>query len=371
VRTVNVTLVIVPGTAATPSVRMTKRAAQPGCVPSKVVPTQIGLVDNFEQLVGWPTPLAVLLLNACGVPVTDAQVAASFSNGDSPLTLAAIDNYSGVFVGTWTPRSVSPQATVTVSATTLDSMTASAQVTGEVAAGTAPVLASNAALNVFNRQSGGAFAPGTIVEIYGSNLAPGIVPASSAPLATTLGGTSVLIGGVAAPLFYVSPGQINAQVPFELTPGNQYQIQVNKSGTLSTPEMVQVAAQTPAIAALASGQVIAQRYPDYSLVTEDAPARPGDHLTIYLTGLGATDQRVASGAPSPASALIHPLAAPTLTLNGNTVPVDFAGLAPGSVGLYQINFEVPEGTPGGNLVLVVCQAGSISNAATLPVKRER
>jgi uncharacterized protein (TIGR03437 family) len=172
-------------------------------------------------------------------------------------------------------------------------------------------------------------------------------------------------------LFYVSPGQINAQVPFELTPGNQYQIQVNNAGALSTPEMIQVAAQTPAIAALASGQVIAQRYPDYSLVMDDAPARPGDHLTIYLTGLGATDQRVASGAPSPASALIHPLAAPTLTLNGNTVPVDFAGLAPGSVGLYQINFEVPEGTPGGNLALVVSQAGSISNAATLPVKRER
>jgi uncharacterized protein (TIGR03437 family) len=114
--------------------------------------------------------------------------------------------------------------------------------------------------------------------------------------------------------------------------------------------------------------VIAQRYPDYGLVTDDAPAKPGDHLTIYLTGLGATDQTVASGAPSPATVLIHPLAAPALTLNGRTVPVDFAGLTPGSVGLYQINFEVPEGTPGGNVVLVVSQAGSSSNAATLPVK---
>jgi transcriptional regulator of acetoin/glycerol metabolism len=85
-------------------------------------------------------------------------------------------------------------------------------------------------------------------------------------LVNTLGGTSVLIGGIPAPLYYGSPGQINAQAPFELIPGNLCQIQVNSNGALSTPGTIQVATATPGVAALPTGQVIAQ-HADYSLVT--------------------------------------------------------------------------------------------------------
>jgi len=207
------------------------------------------------------------------------------------------------------------------------------------------------------------------VEIYGSNFSAGIAQASGKPLATSLGGTSVLIGGIAAPLFYVSPGQIDAQLPFELAPGNLYQVQVNNSGALSTPAVIPLTPESPGIAALASGQVIAQRYPDHSLVTDAIPAKPEDYLTIYLVGLGATDPPVAAGISSPAGLLIHPVVAPMLYLNGNPVPVKFAGLSPGSVGLYQINFQVPAGTPDGELTLVVSQGGVKSNVTILPVKR--
>jgi uncharacterized protein (TIGR03437 family) len=368
VRTVNVTLIVVPASAQKPSSQVAAMATQSGCVPTRLVPTQIGLVDNYEQRVGWPTAVSVILLNDCGTAVTNAQVVASFSNGDPLLTLTPVDNTSGVFSGTWTPRSVSPQASITVNAAEPDSMAASTQITGQVAAGTAPVVASNGTVHAFNSQIGAALAPGTIVAIYGSNLAAGASQASGAPVATTLGGSSVLIGGIAAPLFYVAPGQINAQIPFELTPGNQFQVQVNNGGALSTPDSIQLVSVAPGIAALPFGQVIAQRYPDNSRVTADAPAKPGDYLTIYLLGLGATDQRVATGAASPAGVLVHPLIAPTLTLNGNTVPIAFAGLTPGMVGLYQINFQVPESAPAGDLKLVVSQAGTDSNATILPVK---
>ena len=359
VRTVNVTLVVVPARLST----------QPECVPNQLDPAQIGLVDNFQQFVGWPTALAVIALNNCGSPVTDTQLVASFSNGDPPLTLTPVGSSSGMFSGTWTPRSVSPQATVSVNATSPNLRPAFTKVTGQVVAGTAPLLAPDGTVQAFYSQIGGALAPGTIVEIYGSNFAGGIAQTLGEPLTTTLGGTSVLIGGIAAPLFYVSPEQINAQLPFALLPGNLYQVQVNNGGALSTPNSIEVAPHTPGIAALESGQVIAQSYPNYSLVTEAAPAKPGQYVTIYLVGLGATDPPVAAGASSPADGLAHPLIAPTLNLNGNTVPIEFAGLTPGSVGLYQINFQVPADTPDGDLTLIVSQGGVDSNAATLPVKQ--
>jgi uncharacterized protein (TIGR03437 family) len=178
----------------------------------------------------------------------------------------------------------------------------------------------------------------------------------------------VQIGGIAAPLFYAAPGQINVQVPFELAPGNRYQVQVNNGGSLSTPDSIQVAPVSPGMAVL-SGVIIAQRYPDNSLITEASPAKPGDYLTIYLVGLGATDQPVATGAAAPGNTLVHPLAVPTLTLNGNPVPVAFAGLTPLFVGLYQMNFQIPANTPNGDLNLVVSQAGVASNMAILPVKQ--
>jgi uncharacterized protein (TIGR03437 family) len=191
---------------------------------------------------------------------------------------------------------------------------------------------------------------------------------STLPLSTTLGDASVWIGGMAAPLYYVSPGQINAQIPFELSPGNQYEVRINSGGALSTPGSIQLAAVSPGIAASISGQIVAQHLPDYSLVTAASPARPGEYLAFYLAGLGATDYAVATGAGSPLKPLAGPLAGPTLTLDGNTVPIAFVGLTPSSVGLYQINFQVPEGTPDGDLKLIVSQSGSQSNPAVLPVK---
>ena len=90
---------------------------------------------------------------------------------------------------------------------------------------------------------------------------------------------------------------------------------------------------------------------------------------LYLAGLGATDVPLATGAASPANPLAHPLIPPTLTLNGVNQLYQFAGLTPGLVGLYQINFLVPAGTPEGDMQLIVSQSGIASNAVILPVHR--
>jgi uncharacterized protein (TIGR03437 family) len=365
VRTVNVTL-IVPGIG--PAIVSGEAGSQAACTPTKLVLTQVGLFHNFQQPIGWPAALAVKVLTDCGSPVGSGQVIASFSNGDPPLMLSNVYNSNGLFAGTWTPRSIGPQVTITSIATAPNLSPVSTQITGEVTVNTAPILALKGALHIFNPQVGAALAPGTIVQIYGSHLAAQPVQSTTVPLGTTLGDTSVWIGGLAAPLYYVSPGQINAQIPFELPPGNQYQVQVSANGALSTAGTIQLAAVAPGIAVSGTGEVIAQRFPDYSLVTDAAPAKPGEHLVIYLSGLGATDQSVATGAGSPSQPLAGPLEGPTLTLNGLHVPIDFVGLTPGSVGLYQINFQVPFGTFDGDLNLFVSQPGAQSNFATLPVK---
>ena len=197
-----------------------------------------------------------------------------------------------------------------------------------------------------------------------------VVVANTIPLTNSLNNTSVIIGGVAAPLYFVSPGQINAQVPFELTAGNPYQVIVNANGALSTPNPIQLTADSPGIAQFAAGQIIAQHLSDNSLVTETSPAAPGETIVFYVAGMGLTNPDVPSGIASPSSNLAVPLDNPALTLNGVPVPpakIIFAGLTPTLVGLYQVDFTVPSNAPDGDLLLVLTQTSGLSNSTILPV----
>ncbi len=357
VRTVNVTLIVQAGSAAS-------------CVPKNLVPTQTGLVNNFAQPVSWPAQLAVTLLNDCGQPVTNGQVFATFSNGDSALPLNAVSTTSGIYMGTWTPRNASGQAAIVVTAIASGFPTATVQIVGQVTPNAAPVLNLNGTLDAFaiGPEVGAPVAPGTIVQIYGSNLAAQVTPNSSLPLPTDLGETSVYIGGMPAPLYFVSPGQINAQVPFELPAGQTDQVIVSANGALSTPIPIQLTNDAPGIAQFPAGQVIATHSNGVSLITETSPAAPNEIVVLYLVGMGPTDQNVPSGTASPSASLANALDTATLTLNGAPVTnILFAGLTPTAVGLYQINFKVPANAPNGDLQLVVTQPSGQSNSAILPV----
>jgi uncharacterized protein (TIGR03437 family) len=370
VRTVNVTLLILKeGTVATQYLRESTLIshAMTACVPTRLIATQAGLFNNFAQLAGWPAPLTVRLIDDCGSRVAGAQVSTTFSNGDPPLRLTPLDSSSGIYFGTWTPRAVRAQVAVIATATVSSFAADSATVTGEVRSNNAPILTPNGTVHVFNPLVGAALAPGEVVAIYGSNLAIQNATATVAPLPTSLAGVSVLIGGIPAPLYFVSPTQVNAQVPYELAPGVQYQIQVNANGALSTSGSIQIVSVAPGVAAYPSGQIIAQHAADYSLVSETSPARPGEYVVLYLAGLGATDNVVATGAAAPSSPLSHPLIAPSVTLNGGSVPVGFAGLTPTSVGLYQIDLQIPANAPTGNLSLSVSQAAQAGNVTTISV----
>jgi len=366
---VNVTLVVqsASGAATTSSTGARPEAVAAGCSPTVLVPTQTGLVSNFSAPASWPTPLAINLIDNCGNAIPAGQIVATFSNGDAPQVLSLVNATSGLYSTTWTPRKTSAQVTISARATATGFPAATAQINGQVTPNTAPVLSPHSTLHIFDPLVGGALGPGNIVQIYGTGLASSATAPTTLPLPTTFGGTSVLIGGIPAPLYYVSPGQINAQVPFELATGSQYQVIVSANGALSTPDTIQVAPVSPGIAAFATGEIIAQ-HSDGSLITDAAPAAPGEYIVFYLAGLGLTDNPVTTGAGSPSSPLARPVAPPTLTIGGEPTTVLFAGLTPGLVGLYQLNAQVPPDAPNGVLPLIVTQNGTAANSTLLPVK---
>ncbi len=368
VRTVNVTLVVeTPLSAVSAATSSLKPADTPACAGAKLVPAPTGLVSNFSAPASWPTPITLKLVDTCGSIIGKGQIVATFSNGDPPLALSPVNANTGIYSGTWTPRKSGSQTVITAQATASGYSPASVQVSGQVTPNSAPELAPNGTLDIFNPQVGGGLGPGNIVQIYGKSLATQPISAETLPLPTKVAGTQVLIGGITAPLFYVSPTQVNAQIPFELHAGQQYQVIVSANGALTTPQSIQLNAGAPAVLQFTSGLVIAQ-HPDGTLVSDSAPAVPGEFLVLYMTGLGETDATVTTGDPSPSNPLANVLDVPVLTLNDRQIQLLFAGLTPGLVGLYQINMQVPADLPSATYNLAVAQKGVISNTTSLPVK---
>ena len=224
-----------------------------------------------------------------------------------------------------------------------------------------PVFAQTPQINpggVLNGASfavGAPMAPGVIFSIFGTNLTDGgQADAVNTPLPTRLAGARVLVNNVAAPLFFVSPLQINAQFPVELAGLAEAQIQVEvqtSGGTLtSAPEPVTVASASPGIFTLdknGSGAGTILRNSDFSLICPQGradcasnPAIRGEAIAIYLTGLGQVAGTWSSG--EVATEAVHTTVTPVVQFDGNEVPVLYSGLAVGFVGLYQINVVVPE-----------------------------
>jgi uncharacterized protein (TIGR03437 family) len=363
VRSVNVTLTV---TAPDSQPRAARAAA--GCTPQRIVATHVGLTTNFSSPAGWPRTIAVRLNDDCGALLASGDVVANFSNGDAPVRLSLSDPATATYSATWVPAKAQPQITVTATASVAGLPNASAAVVGGVVPNIVPVLARNGILHNFNPVLGGTLAPGTVITIYGTALAAGTIAPQAVPLPTTLDGTTVIVGGIPAPLFFVSPGQINAQLPYQLIAGREYQVVVQADAALTNPEPIQLAPLAPGVARLADGRAIAQ-HADFSLVTAESPAKPGENLVIYLAGMGLTDNAVASGAVSPAEPLARVSSDLEVTLGSKPVKLFFAGLTPGLVGIYQINFQVPEDAASGDLVLSVQQAGVPANTSLLPVAR--
>lgn len=220
--------------------------------------------------------------------------------------------------------------------------------------GEPPFYTAGSVVNSADNQPG-KFAPNTIATIYGVNLARGtkaLTPDDirGGVLPTVLPGTGVrvLVGNLPANLYYVSPGQINFLIPPNLLPG-AFEMQVTLDGLAGPAIPIQLAAAAPALFQAGTEMVIAVRT-DGSLITADTPAKPGDLVIVFATGLGQTIPPVAYGLVPQYAAPLKQLAAFRVVLDGTVLDaaaVTYAGIAPGFAGLYQINLVLPAST-GGN-----------------------
>lgn len=212
----------------------------------------------------------------------------------------------------------------------------------------APYYTAESIVNAADFQPG-PLAPNTLGTLFGTGLAyvtRGLAPEDivGGVLPNVLPGTGVriLIGGLAANILYVSPGQINFLVPNLLRPGRT-ELQVVRNGLAGPPVPFEIASASPAIFQADAQTVIAAR-PDGSPITADQPAKAGDILTLYATGLGDTVPPVVYSNLSFKAAQIRQFAEFKLLLDG--MPLDsslilYAGIAPGFAGLYQINVQIP------------------------------
>ena len=213
----------------------------------------------------------------------------------------------------------------------------------------------------------GGVAPGSLISIYGANLAIATSNGFSLPLPISFSGTSVTVNGVLSPLLYVGPSQINAQVPPNTAVGPAtVVVSGNGVGGLGT---VNVLAAAPGLFADGSGRAAAQ-HSDGSFVTTASPASSGEYVTFYGTGQGPLNLTPAAGAAAGFGASLSScLDTVTVTMNGliSTGQYNFCGLASGFVGLTQINASIPAGLPAGDVPVVVTINGVSSLPAVLAV----
>ena len=202
-------------------------------------------------------------------------------------------------------------------------------------------------------------APGMFVSLYGAELAPSAAQALTLPLPTELNGVRVLANGTPIGLQFVGPAQINAILPE--TARGLVTLEVRTAGGAHQINVL-IDSASPAIFTqngTGTGYAAVTQAVSGALITPDSPARRGDVLTVYGTGLGVTENR---------AGLAWAVLAPTVEIGGVRVAPLYAGRAPGFAGLDQVNFVVPPDAPRGTAVPVrLISNGRASNETTLPI----
>jgi uncharacterized protein (TIGR03437 family) len=348
---------------------LTPGTSAAACTARRMVIVETKLGNRFSLQAGWPIPMLVQAADDCGMTVTNATVVASFTSGDPPVVFQNLKN--GQYTATWVPVTKGSIG-VTVRAVASGLEDGVFQFSGTLGeASKLPLVFRDGWVNAASFDRYKPLAPGMIFSLFGSNLAEGRNLASQIPLPKMMGNLKATMGGYEVPLFYADSGQVNAQVPFELAPGVATLVVTGKDSA-GAPGSVTIVNAQPGVFTVSqsgTGQGVVLDALN-NLVDSSHAVKAGEVVVIYATGLGATSPAVATGQAAPA---VPPLALVTtpvkVTIGGVDATVEFAGLAPGFVGLYQVNARVPAGVAAGNAVaLVITQNGVASNTVTIAVK---
>lgn len=203
------------------------------------------------------------------------------------------------------------------------------------------------------------FAPGMILTVFGTDLAPSTWTASSVPLVDQMAGVSVSMNGLDAPLYYVSASQLNVQVPYGISGGSTVSLTVNNNGQ-STTSNFSVSSAAPGIFTDETGALVPFK-----------TAAIGQVITLFITGAGAVSPAIATGAaPAEGTAIASlpvPIQGAQVMIGSEIAPIQFIGIPVGLVGVVQINFMIPNTVAAGTQSVVVSIGNILSPPATLTI----
>ncbi len=226
-------------------------------------------------------------------------------------------------------------------------------------------IPSGGVVNAATFQVGQGLAPGSYISIFGADLSDTSLAETTTSLPVSLGQVSVSFdgGGKSLPghLHFISPKQVNVQIPWEYQGQSSVTMKVSLYGYLSGPTYtVPLATYSPGVFAVTDDATGAA-------ITATNPAKRAGVIVIYANGLGPVDTPQSSGDPAPPLKLVGTLAPPTVSIGGSAATVNFSGLAPGFVGLYQVNVAVPPDAPTGTQTLKLT-IGGVSVSVNLTVQ---
>jgi uncharacterized protein (TIGR03437 family) len=338
--------------------------------------------------------LSVPLPGASQAPHIDAVSPASLAGGAGPVTVTLSGaNFAATSAVRWNGSDrpttfANGKLSITLATADLAAAgRATAMVFNPVAGGSlsnavnvpvgpAPAATTGGTVSAANPSVSGTLVPGAIESIYGTSLAPGTVVAAAPPLPSTLGGVTVEINGTPAALYFVSPGQINFQTPWEVQGFDRATVSIINGTLTGTSFQVKVADAAPALfstngagtgqgAVLIAGpEVVAAPAGTFP---GSRPVQRGEFLEIFGTGLGAVSRYPFDGGTLSGLSITK---TPAVTIGGAAATtVLYSGLTPGAVGLYQVNVQVPAGAATGDAVPVfISLSGVTSNSVTIAVR---
>jgi uncharacterized protein (TIGR03437 family) len=215
-----------------------------------------------------------------------------------------------------------------------------------------------------------AVAPGSLISVLGHDLSPVNLATKEMPLPTALGESCLTANGAPAPMLFVSPTQVNAQLPYFLD-GN-VTLTLHTPGGVSDNFTLNMTPTAPGVFRTVLEQTGAEvatvvRAKNNLPVTASNPVHRGDAIVIYATGLGRTWPAVEAGMPAPFEPLAVAETPPEVELGGVGLPVLYAGLTPGCAGIYQINAQVPSRVPVGMSIPLIVRQGGASTSLTVRV----
>ncbi len=365
---------IAQGTAATvdlvvdPTVEPTLNVEGGGAAPAGI--RVLGLtVAEVEQ--GGDFDIELFGAGLDSVPLDVASIT-TWGTGLSPLpqtisrtTVRLSDG--GTFPGILFRVRVSPEAPIGLATLLVSNATETAAYSGGVLIRPTRLTPSFSGGSLVSAASflTGPLVPGSIHTVFGRNFGPadgaltGLNPVSG-NLAAMTSGLTIEIDGVAAPLFFTNSQQINFQAPSELA--NTSTVAVRRNGRASAAELVPTTDAQPELFQHPRGRRAVAVNQDGSLNDITQPAPKGSFVTLYATGHGSVTPAIATGQPAPTDGTLHHAAGSVeCTIDGRLANVAFAGLAPGFVGLLQLNVQIPEETTTADAVPISVAVGGRSS----------